>query len=520
MMRTLGVGIWLVILLLVVQINVFSQVPVDINSGNPAFPFPQFLDYGKDRKSLASENAPGVTHAEMEQRCRDAWQMICNNTSPYAGVVVGGVQYLYPTAPMHCTCVEGDGYYLIAAAVMADKKFFDGYYMWAHDRSFCGTQRFVDGIFNNPNYNYAKGLSGAGSLGAGTGVNGGGINGNSATDGDVDLGLALLMAYKQWGEHSGVFIPSMGGKELNYKEEALKYIRAMVDTAIFPLALPMIKYTSGDVGFDGYLKGGDSQGELTDWANAGYLGMQKQVGQQNYYYDYSAPAWFRQFRTLLEIENDNKFYIDQYKRVEASCDWLMGLHYSKNVKNIPYLGKVSWGGASPTDFTFSNYIPDGEDFRASWRTVMNYVWHDNPDFTWNPTTHQVIESTGNSYEKDMGVRYSKFLKNPQGAPWNNPCRNIGDLKPKILFNGPYTLVNGYTPDGTATGGFPLNWIHGTGAASAIAGQDFELMGEMFRHCIIAWDGNGYLTSEPIYFHEFFKWLGIVTLSGNFHALLI
>lgn len=508
---------YFIALFFLVAIKSNGQVTPNVNTGNPAFPFPQFLDYGSNRKSLASVNSPGVPHAEMEQRILDAWQMVCNDVSPYPSTVVGGVQYLYPTAPNHCTCVEGDGYYLMGAAVMADKTFFDGYYMWAHDRSFHGTQRFVDGVYNSPNYGYAKGLSGAGSLGAGTGVAGGGMNGNSATDGDVDVALALLMAYKQWGEHSGIFIPSMGNKELNYKEEALKYIRAMVDTAIFPLALPMIKYTSGDVGFDGYLKGGDSQGELTDWANAGYLGMQKEVGQQNYYYDYSAPAWFRQFRLLLEAENDIPFYINQYKRVEASCDWLMGLHYSKNVKNIPYLGKVSYGGTGPTDFSFSNYIPDGEDFRASWRTIMNYVWHDNPTFTWNPTTHQAIDGTPNTYERDMGIRYAKFLKEPQSAPWNNACRNIGDLKPKITFKGPYTLVNGYTPDGTASGGFPLNWIHGTGAASAIVGQNFELMGEMFRHCIIAWDGNGYLNSKPMYFHEWFKMLGLITLSGNFHA---
>jgi gliding motility-associated-like protein/uncharacterized repeat protein (TIGR01451 family) len=498
-----------------------AQVTPNINSGNPAFPFPQFLDYGPGRKSLASHNAPGMTHAEMELRTREAWQLVCNNTSKYPGTVVSGVQYLYPTAPNHCTCVEGDGYYLLGAAVMGDKTFFDGYYMWAHDRAFQGVKRFVDGEITTPGYNYNKGLSGAGSLGAGTGVKGGGINGNSATDGDVDVALALLIAYKQWGEHSGIILSNngWGGKEINYKEEALSYIRAMVDTALFAPALPEKKYISGDVGFDGYLKGGDSQGELTDWAlTNGYQGMKAQVGQQNYYYDYSAPAWFKAFRNLLEKENDNPFYISQYKRVEASCDWLMGLHYSKSNKNIPYLGKVNWEGGN--NFSFANYIPDGEDFRGPWRTIMNYVWYGNPTYTWDPVTHQVKENTPNSFEYDMGLRYSKFLKNNQDAPWNNPCRNIGDLKPNLTFKGPYTLLNGYKPDGSLNGGsFPLNWIHGTGAGSAIIGQDFELMGEMFRHCVIAWDAatGQNLDSRPIYFHEWFRLLGMLTLSGNFHS---
>lgn len=502
-----------------------SQIPENINSGDPAFPFPQFLDYGPGLKTLADENAPGMTHAEMEQRMRDAWQMICNNVAPYpdANAVVGGVQYLYPDpdAPIqHCTCVEADGYYLMGAALMADKTFFDGYYMWAHDRAFQGTQRFIDGEYTTPNYAYAKGLSGAGILGSSTDVYGG-VSNNSATDGDVDVALALLMAYMQWGENSGIFIPSMGGKELNYKEEALNYIRAMVDTAIYPLALPEIKYTSGVVGFDGYLKGGDSQGELTPWTystgDGTYQGMAPEVRQQNYYYDYSAPAWFHEFRLFLEQENDNPFYINQYKRVEASCDWLMGLHYSKDERNIPYLGKVLYKG-SETDFDFDNYIIDGEDFRSSWRTIMNYVWHGNPTYTWDPIAHQAVDGVSNTYEYDMAMRYAKFLKEPQSEPWNNPCRNIGDLADNgILFKGPYTLMNGYNPDGTVQGSFPLNWIHGTGAASAVVGQDFELMGEMFRHCLIAWDGEGYLDSRPTYFHEWFKLLGLLTLSGNFHA---
>jgi uncharacterized repeat protein (TIGR01451 family) len=508
------------ILFLISSVVSICQVTPNINSGNPNFPFPQFLDYGPNRKTLASENPPGVTHAEMEQRMREAWRLICNNTSPYPGVVVSGVQYLYPTAPNHCTCAEGDGYYLLAAAIMADKPFFDGYYMWAHDRSFNGVKRFIDGVYN-PYGNYSRGLSYAGSFGAGTGVYGGGISGNSAADGDVDIALALLIAYKQWGERSGIILNHGGwnGKEINYKEEALNYIKAMVDTSKFSPALPVIRYITGIIGLDGYMKRGDSWGELTPWALGGYKGMIPQTGSSNaHYIDYNAPAWFKQFAIFLQNEGERSFLIDQYLRAEASSDWLMGLHHSKDPRNIPYMGRVSY--VSNTDFTFSNYIPDGEDFRAPWRTVMNYVWHGNPNYTWNPVTHEINYNTPNTYEYDVGVRYARFLKNQQGSPWNNPCRNIGDLASRPLtFKGPYTLVNGYTPNGGVLGAFPLNWIHGTGAASAIAAQDFELMGDMFRHCVIAWDAASgiNLDSRPIYFHEFFRLLGMLTLTGNFHA---
>ena len=109
-----------------------GQVPVSINSGNPAFPFPQFLDYGTDRKTLASVNAPGVTHAEMEQTIRDAWQIMAN-AFVYSGESWQGVQYIKGNVGCPYDCSEGDGYALLGAAYMADKKVFDGLWFRTHD---------------------------------------------------------------------------------------------------------------------------------------------------------------------------------------------------------------------------------------------------------------------------------------------------------------------------------------------------------------------------------------------------
>ena len=101
-----------------------SAVPVDINSGNPKFPFPQFQSYGPGRDNLANVNAPGVTHAEMEQRTRDAFQIMMNKAS-YTGTTFNGVQLIsYASSP---DCTEGTGYALLAAASMVDKDTFDGH---------------------------------------------------------------------------------------------------------------------------------------------------------------------------------------------------------------------------------------------------------------------------------------------------------------------------------------------------------------------------------------------------------
>ncbi|MGD9202570.1 MAG: FN3 associated domain-containing protein, partial [Chitinispirillia bacterium] len=166
--------------------------------------------------------------------------------------------------------------------------------------------------------------------------------------------------------------------------------------------------------------------------------------------------------------------------------------------------------------TFTSFS-DGEDFRLAWRTILNYVWHGNPDFTWDPEKHQIIKGKSNSYEKDIGKRFAKFLWDTRQSPWNNPCvtGTTGD------YWGPHVLFYYYTPQGEPMSVFNLNWLHGTGAPSAIASQDFNLMAEMYRHTDIEWDitepGDGYLTSIPHYFHGIFKILGMTLLTGNHQA---
>lgn len=494
-----------------------ARVEAHVNTGNPAFPFPQFMDYSPECKSLATHNAPGVTHAEMERRMLDAWQHICNNTMEH-GYEVDGVQYLIPdakNAETHCECAEGDGYYLLPSAIFGDKAYFDGYYMSMHDRMFIGTERFYDGGTNSYD-GYSKGLNGSGAFGAGSGMALGSYNSASAsaTDGDVDIALALLIAAKQWGEKSG--IQTRFG-ELNYKEEALKYIRAMVDPVDYN---GLGKYVSGDVGFDGYLKGGSHQANLTTWMTNGsgktYKGyVPENGGSQKLYFDYLAPAYFNEYAKFLELDSKStEWQISQCKRCEASSDYLMRKLYEVSDNTIPVCGEVE--SVSDTEFKFTS-AQFSEDFRAGWRTILNYVWHGNPTTTWNPVSHEV-ESGSNSYEKDMAMRYAQFLANPQDERWGNDCNAIGDMG--LKFWGPYTLRDKMDFHGKIGEGFPLNWIHGAGSPAAVAAQDFELMGQMFRHCVIAWDDlnfESYETSSPVYFHEWFKLLGMLVLSGNFQA---
>ncbi len=514
----------LLLLISFFSIDGFSQVAFNINSGNPNFPFPQFLDY-KGGKSLASTNGVGVPHAELEQRTRDAYQILTNNMTyninkggVYGAVTVAGVKYIMPhdvasgSDVGHCTCVEGDGYYLLAAAYMADKTTFDGYYMWVHDRQLQKTTRFIDCVTNSPGYAYSPGISGAGNLGTPTDVLGGGLANNSAMDGDVDLAMALLVAWKQWGDTATICTDPCTGQPVTYKAEAIKYIKTMVDTLKYAPSLPSVKYLSGDIGLDGYHKGGDSWQETTNWATGGtYLGLDpSQGGSQTNYVDYAAPSYFRSFYEMLIAEGESPWCINQYKRAEASDDWLVGQAYSQGL--ITWAGQYSITGTTPT---FSSFMAS-EDNRFSWRTHLNYLWNGAPANTWDPATHQYVAGS-NTYELDAAKRMAAFLKAPEAPPYNNPCTTHNTLD----YGGPPNIMWSYNTNGTGAGTFPLNWAQGTGSPSAVISGDRNLMAQMFRQCVIEWDQyNGsaqmYLTSQARYFHEWNRLLGMLVLGGNYH----
>lgn len=501
----------------------FCQVPPNVNSGNPNFPFPQFIGYTGGKNTLANMNPVGVPHAEMEQRMLDAYRNICNNMK-YEGSVVDGVRYIQPYNDLpisHCTCVEADGYYLLAAAYMGDKITFDGYYMWMHDRQFQKTERYIDGVVNSPNYNYSPGISGAGSFGNPTDVRGGALTGNSAADGDVDLALALLMAWKQWGEWSGITPPApYTGGEISYKAEAIKYIRTMVDTLTYAPSLPEKKYISGVIGFDGYMKSGDTWNETSEWAQPGQPGFTvtpERTGGQENYVDYHAPAYFRAFADMLEEEGQPFWSINQYRRGEASSDWVTGQAYDQGY--IPWIGKYKVAG---TNVTFSPFNPGGEDFRYGWRTILNYLWHGDPTYTWDPVTHQHVPGT-NTFNIDMGKRFATFLRNPENAPYSNACFNASASVPGLTIGGPSNIRWEYTMSGTGGGAFVLPMPYGPVSPSAVVANDYDLMAQLFRQCVITFDdqgGNGaqrYLDANPQYFHEWFRLLGMLVLTGNFHS---
>jgi len=500
-------------------VNGNAQVKVQINSGNPRYPFPQFLEYAYGDKhrlgNLGTKNAEGVVHAEMEQDIRDAYQIHANEFA-YTGEEWAGIKYIWTPYKSAYDCTEADGYALLAAAYMADQVTFNGYWMCTHDKRRMKKKRYRNCTDNSPNYEYGDyALSDNGAE-----------NGNTAADGDVDVALALYVAYMQWGEfmrnEAGAIVNDACGTPISYKQEMIEVIRGLVARSTrFPTENPR-RSNSGMIGFDGYPKGGDTWTEQTNWATQNPLVVDgvriipEFGGPSQQHIDYNAPAYYRQFYELLESMGGDPWEIEQFRRGEASSDWLIGQLIAKNPKAIPTAGWVDIVNNVPT---FTNFNM-GEDYRCSWRTISNYMWHGNPTYSWNPTTHQVIPG-GNTHEYDAGVRMSAFLNAP--ARWNtaagSKCVEYGD--PKLPYGGPSTLNVQYDPmtGVTLSDFFVLNWQNGTGTFSAVAAEDYELMGLLYRQCAIEWDvtktTDCYLGSTPNYMHGWMRQMGMMVVSGNY-----
>lgn len=518
-------------------------IKTEINSGNPSYPFPQFLEY-KEGKTLAKYNAEGVTHADMEKTMREAYQImshrcryedtLCgvpyitfNNFRKHEGLDHGGAEF----------CTEGDGYMLLASAIFADQPTFNGLWMWIHDNRIPKATRYSDGKILFPDYEFSPGLAGCYANGE--------IETNttygSATDGDEDIALALLIAYKQWGDtmmQNGKPVTDFNGNPISYRQMAKDYLSAFVDTFMITKinsdgSISRYGHSSGNIGIDGYVKGGNKGNEVSYWRDTQttypditqFSIIGGGGGDGNTLTDYCAPAYYHEFAKWLEEEGEGTdWQINQYKRGEASSDWLMGEAYKQGL--IPSIGQFYFD-EDETKVIFKNFNT-GEDFRAAWRTILNYLWHGNPETTWNPKTHQ-IDTVGNTFQRDMAIRYAEFMRKPTTGNDNKDCSRLGPSPDPKLPNwfGPTQIAQCYNMDGTVMASYNTNYALGCTAPSVVALGDEELLGDIYRECELRWDAICFendmtddernLNATAKYFHGWFRTLGMLVTSGNLAA---
>ncbi len=519
-----------------------NAVKVHINSGNPAYPFPQFLKYACGG-NLGTKLVEGLTHAEMEQQIRDAYQLHAN-AFEYTGDEWAGIKYIKGNDGCPYDCTEGDGYALLAAAYMADKTTFDGLWMRTHDLRRNHTKKYSDCKPTGEGYEY-----GPFSLGDNRG------DFDSAADGDEDVALALYVAYKQWGEfmldEKGEKVLDACGNPISYKQELIEVVRGLVALSTrFAGEKGDLRVNSGMIGLDGYVKGGNTWGEVTKWAsenptvfsdsmtvynmsaegtvNVEGISLIPEFGGSNQHHiDYNAPAYYREFHDLLlslskELGVTNEWEAEQFRRAEASSDWLIGQLIAKNPYSVPTAGWCTVNNDG-SETTFDNFNV-GEDFRTPWRNISNYVWHGNPKYSWNPATHKVEEGK-NGFEYDAAVRLSNYMNDPMN--WNdsleNSCYTYGE--PSIPISGPKTMswiidpMTGVALDQRYTS-FSVAMQKGAASFAAIGAQDYNLMGELYNNVYSIYDVKGTTDDGeriPVYMHGWFRQLGLMALTGNYAA---
>lgn len=521
-------------------------INIKINSGDPTFPYPQFKEY-KVGKTLAKYNAEGVTHADMEKTGREAYE-IMSHRCRYSKTSQGGVKYISfndPSVPAsthapHCS--EGDGYMLLMSALFADQPTFNGLWMWIHDYKIPKVERYYDGQIFLPNYEFSPGLPLCYTDETKIDPNEG-----SATDGDDDIALAVLVAYKQWGEwmmQDGKKVLDSKGNPISYKKIAQDFLAAYVDTFMITSvnsdgSIYKGGHTSGDIGIDGYVHGGNKGGDMTQWRQTQkdypFVTPNCNLSTPDAYADYIAPAYYNEFAKFLEEDGaGTDWQITQYKRGEASSDWLIGQAYKKGM--IASAGKFSFEYGDDANVSFTQFS-EGEDFRFVLRTILNYMWHGNPETTWDPVAHQP-KAGGNTFEKDMAERMAEFLKEPWSGYGN---KAPGDLHGQCVQMGaapdpgqPYwkgvcNIMQSYNADKTpmGSGASPAPYTLGASAAAAVCSGDLELVADMYRQSEITWDGTNkactwnseerYIGSTPEYFHGFYRCWGLLTHTGNLHA---
>jgi uncharacterized repeat protein (TIGR01451 family) len=537
-----------------------NPINVHINSNNPKFPFPQFLDYHRGR-TLGRDNADGVTDIEMEKTTREAYQIMMNRAS-YTGTIVAGTRYIVFNPPglgftgPEPDVTEGDGYALLAAAYMADKPTFDGLYMYVNDSKASRVELFSTcGVIRNPNYKYGVGTKGW-RIG----------NNDAASDGDFDIAMALLVAYRQW-PNDGI-LDACGNKRL-YKDLALGFLKTITDTVFAihdtkiyndpswicnppspywnscpygPNPDPRIvpspdnAYLSGDIGWDGYVKNGNTFPDVTNfvwsgnsftWSGNNWRIYKNIFATKPPYIDYVAPSYFRAFADFLESENPVTYAwnIYQFRRAEASSDWLMGQIYAKGL--YPTGGHFTVN-ADGSQTTFGDDASPGEDARNPWRTIANYIWYGNPTTSWNPVTHQVVPGA-NTYEYDNAMRLANF------AQLQATCIKLGNDPTELQFRGPATLGKEISVNGIMTTGPTnhYNWNYGSFAPSIVAYHyhqnnttSKDLLSDWYNRLVLMWDAdfvpspvpdNRYIASRPKYFHGWFRLLGLLVTTGNYHS---
>ena len=206
-----------------------QSAPAD--AGGSGYPFGSRKDLvgGRYPYGIAPSVASAATMDARVKSCYEAWKGANLKKSPtftanagiYAGRTIADAYHVRFPGTAYATVSEGISYGMLITVLMA-----------GHDPQ---ARTYFDGLFKTARGRPAYGHINAGKpaavylhewrLAMNMGSAGDGWN---ATDGDLDIAMALLMAHRQWGSTGAI----------NYRDEAIKTINAMKTINFAPTGEP------------------------------------------------------------------------------------------------------------------------------------------------------------------------------------------------------------------------------------------------------------------------------------------
>ena len=387
--RPIYIHLLFILICLFIPLRLGATFPVsaaNINQGavmpqSPVWPFPQFKEYLYG-KSLATQNPDGVPHAEMEKALIQIYVEGMHRLVNKGGWKPAALPNRLNFNACEGTtgwCSEGEGYALLMAAVMADKDTFDGLWIDIHSS--------IPGVLSYeiaaPTTQFTGYMGTCKTPGLATGMSGT-APGDAATDGDEDILMALLIAYKQWGNFSGYQTAS--GTNINYGDEFFRYASAFADWVKDPgFPGPGVAYDSALIGMDGYLKPCNTNGDMTGWgttahgtypALSGYCSTTGVANCTGVCTSYLAPGYYRCFSQVITDAGGDTLAASQFMRAACSSEYLIS---QMNTQRPPYsigtdgiqanaAGVVSLNGAT------WNVSGAAEGIRTPYRTGLSYLW--------------------------------------------------------------------------------------------------------------------------------------------------
>ena len=324
----------------------------------PAFPFPYHVNYTKG--SIKPNNQ---TQAQIDNEIKafyNHWKSVylktgCGDTTQYY------VEYI--NGPAICVS-EGQGYGMVITAYMAGydsmaKTYFDGLYKWYTMHP------------SNINPLLMNWQQGVGCISIGN---------DAATDGDLDIAYALLLADKQWGS---------SGK-INYLEKALNIINAIKQSEIYSLV---------------------NSTQLGDWANGDHQ-FEDDSRTSDFMFDH-----FRSFQKATSDATWNNILNECYNLVDS-----MQTNYSPVTGLLPDFIEDCDGIPHPAAPNFLEGAEDGFYYYNACRTP----WHLGVDYL----------TSGDVRAKKACDLMNTWLKNHTG-------NNINKIRSGYQLNGNDIAGNNY-----------------------------------------------------------------------------